>query len=124
MKYTYQELETSVTYISAEQPKSWEDERDVANSKDDSRQVDVVAADAEVSRGDISDDRELDPVHGIAAGTQHKQCYHQPAPSVLPELSCDSWHHCLHRCECCPLRSRTKPSVGTKSQQDLTFLFS
>jgi len=57
----------TVTYISAEQPKSWEHERDVANPKDDSRQVDGVAADAEVSRDDVSDDRVLDPVHGVAA---------------------------------------------------------
>jgi len=57
----------AVTYISAEQPKSWQHERDVANTKADSRQVDGVAADAEVSRDDISDDRVLDPVYGIAA---------------------------------------------------------
>jgi len=57
----------AVTYISAEQPKSWKHERDVANPKDDGRHVDGVGADAEVSRDDIGDDSELDPVHGIAA---------------------------------------------------------
>lgn len=113
----YLKLWTSIAYISAENPWTWDNKWDIANPKDDSRQVYGTAADTEISRYDVTDDGKLDPVHGIAAGTQHKYCQHNPAPFVLPELSRDSWLLCLHCCECCTQVLWTGSSIQLELQE-------
>lgn len=82
-------------YIFAQQPGSWEYERDVGGFEDDGSPIDGGAADVEIARRDIADDRELDPMHGVGAGAEYKYCQHQPTPSIHPALPCECWHHCL-----------------------------
>lgn len=74
-------------YIFVQEPRSWEYERDVAGLENGGSPIDGAAADVEIARRNIADDGELDPVHGIGAGVQHKYCQHQPAPSIHPALS-------------------------------------
>ena len=91
------------SYILVQQPGSWEYERDIGDPENDSRPIDGAAADVEVARRDVTDDGELDPVHGVGAGAQYKYCQHQPAPLILSALPRERWHHCLLHCyKCCP----------------------
>ena len=70
-------------YLAIKYPGGWNHKRDVGRHVDHTGPVDGERADAVVAHHDVCDDGELQPVHRIGRGAEHKDEQHQPSPSVL-----------------------------------------